>query len=214
MQSRTILLATYNPGKLREISNIAKEYGLIITSPADLGLSVKVIEDGKTFEENASKKVKVFADAIHDPEVLIIGDDSGIEIPALGNQPGVFTRRWSGKEMTDQEIIDYCLEKMKKFSDNDRRAVFRTVLALGKYGEDKMKFFEGSLLGKILNKADERPVIPGLPFGVIFYVTESDMLLLDMHGKSLGERKDYKTHREKAFHNLFQCLRGYTHDPE
>ena len=184
---------------------MASEYGLTITSPADLGLSVDVKEDGKTFKENASKKVRTFADAIKDPRVLIIGDDSGIEIPALDNQPGVFTRRWSGKEMTDQEIISYCLEKMKNLSGKDRRAVFRTVLALGSYGED-MKFFEGSLQGEILKKADKRPIVPGLPFGAIFHVSESDMLLLDMHGKSQKERKGYKTHREKAFHRLFQYL--------
>lgn len=203
---KKVLFATSNPGKLKEITRTAEEFGLNITSPADLGLKIDVDEDGKTFYENAAKKAEAYSNALKDPSVLIIGDDSGIEIAALNNEPGVRTRRWNGNHMTDQEIVDYCLKKMKGFKKTDRNATFKTVLALSQYGEET-KFFEGLLEGEILESPGAKELLPGLPFGAIFYVPENKTLLQDLHGKTLTERKNFMTHREKALNEVYRYIK-------
>ncbi len=101
---KEILLASSNPGKLKGIARTAQGFGLEVVSPAELGLKIDVEEDGATFQENAAKKVEAYTSVLKDPGILVIGDDSGIEIAALNNEPGVRTRRWNGQEMTDQEI--------------------------------------------------------------------------------------------------------------
>lgn len=205
-----ILFATSNPGKLKEIIRIAEEFGLNIMSPNELNLNIDVKENGITFQKNAAKKSEAYANALRDNSILVIGDDSGIEIDALNKQPGVRTRRWNGREMTDQEIVDYCLENMKEFKDTERQATFKTVLALSKYGE-KTKFFEGALNGEILKQPDYRELLPGLPFGSIFYIPEIKTLLRDLHGKKLDERANFMTHRERALNELYKFIKdNYT----
>lgn len=205
MVYKKILFATSNPGKLKEVTRVAREFSLDIVSPAELDLKIDVAEEGNTFHENAAKKAEAYVKALKDPCILVIGDDSGIEIAALNNEPGVRTRRWNGQEMTDQEIVDYCLEKMKKFKKSDREASFRTVLALSQYGEET-KFFEGILAGEILEHPDNRDLMPGLPFGVIFYIPEIKTLLQDLHGKTLAKRDNFMTHRERALNEVYRYI--------
>lgn len=196
-----VLFASNNQGKINELQNYANSLGIQILSPKSLGLSIDVVEDGKDFYENAIKKVKAYLPYVDD-STYVIGDDSGIEIPALGGEPGVYTRRWAGHEMADQEIVDYCLDKMKPYSGDDRKAVFKTVLALG-YKNEPIQFFEGELNGIITTEPDERPIENGLPFRNIFYIPEINKLLLDIHDPSVH----VKTHRERALEKLLMYLK-------
>ena len=70
-------------------------------------------ETGSTFKENALLKVRNARAHLRsaDHQIIVIADDSGMEIDSLGGEPGVFTRRWNGQEMTDNEIINYCLNR-------------------------------------------------------------------------------------------------------
>lgn len=208
MSVKRILFSTSNPGKLAEIRNIAQEYGIEIVSLADLGIdSVDVVEDGVTFQENAAKKVEAYLKEVKDKDIFVIGDDSGIEIPALDNKPGVFTRRWAGYEMTDEEIIDYCLNQMKHLTGEQRHATFKTILALGGKNQP-LQFFDGTLDGVILETEVDTPRLPGLPFNTIFYIPEINKNLIDLHGKSLQERKGFMTHRERALHKIFEYIKS------
>ena len=162
-------------------------------------------EDGSNFHENAEKKVRAYADSLKDSTILVIGDDSGIEIDSLNKEPGVRTKRWAGYEMSDQEIINYCVVKMKGLHDDERRATFKTVLALGSYRNETL-YFEGELDGIIEEEQPNLQVSPGLPFGTIFYIPEVKKLLYELHGKSLDERGGFMTHRERALHKLYEYL--------
>ena len=208
MSVKRILFSTSNPGKLAENRNIAQEYGIEIVSLADLGIdSVDVVEDGVTFQENAAKKVEAYLKEVKDKDIFVIGDDSGIEIPALDNKPGVFTRRWAGYEMTDEEIIDYCLNQMKHLTGEQRHATFKTILALGGKNQP-LQFIDGTLDGVILETEVDTPRLPGLPFNTIFYIPEINKNLIDLHGKSLQERKGFMTHRERALHKIFEYIKS------
>ena len=87
------VLATHNPGKLREMGEILKDFGIEVVSPKDLGITVDVEETGSTFAENAMLKAKAICKAADLPA---IADDSGLCVDALNGAPGVYSARYGG----------------------------------------------------------------------------------------------------------------------
>ena len=100
MAKKELVVATKNKGKLREIKGLLKEFDLKITSLADYPDAPDIVEDGKTFAQNALKKAATIA--LYTKK-LTLGEDSGIEIKALGNQPGIHSARFSGSDATDKK---------------------------------------------------------------------------------------------------------------
>lgn len=200
LEPNKILFASNNKGKIKEIQAFASKLAIEVLSPQDLGISIDVVEDGHTFAENAAKKVQAYLPLV-DKSFYVIGDDSGIEIPALGGEPGVYTRRWAGYEMTDQEIVKYCLEKMIHLSGDERKAAFKTVLALG-HASDEFQYFEGQLEGLITEQPDARPIQPGMPFRNIFLIPEVNKILLDINEPGVN----VLTHRQKALKKIIDYL--------
>jgi XTP/dITP diphosphohydrolase len=194
--SKVLLYATNNPGKVEEISKLLNFYGIKVVCPKDLEIDLDVPETGSSLEENATLKVKGFR-KVSDCK-LILADDTGLEIDALGGEPGIHVRRWKdGKtRMTDQEIIDYCLEKMKNVPKEKRGAQFRTVLSLGQ-SDGTIEIFDGILRGVILEKPAEIRV-EGFPFESLFFVTEWNMILGEQHHLKAEEKGKRLNHRERA----------------
>ena len=93
------VLATHNPGKLREMGEILKDFGIEVVSPRDLGLTVVGEETGTTFAENAMLKAKAICKAAGLPA---IADDSGLCVDALGGAPGVYSARYGGEGLDDK----------------------------------------------------------------------------------------------------------------
>ena len=93
------VLATHNPGKLREMGEILKDFGIEVGSPKDLGITVDVEETGSTFAENAMLKAKAICKAADLPA---IADDSGLCVDALGGAPGVYSARYGGEGLDDK----------------------------------------------------------------------------------------------------------------
>ncbi len=96
MTSRTILLATSNPGKLRDFAGAAAPFGIAIANIPHFSSLPEVVEDGTTFEENARKKAESYSLAV--PGELVLADDSGLEINALGGAPGVYSARYAARD--------------------------------------------------------------------------------------------------------------------
>ena len=92
-------LATHNPGKLREMGEILKDFGIEVVSPKDLGITVDVEETGSTFAENAMLKAKAICKAADLPA---IADDSGLCVDALNGAPGVYSARYGGEGLDDR----------------------------------------------------------------------------------------------------------------
>lgn len=126
-----LFYATTNPGKIFEVGKFLKPFGIELLGPKDLGLSIDVPEEGETLEENAIAKAQAYLDAGVD--MPVISDDTGIEIDVLDGEPGIHVRRWKDKKtrMSDEEVIDYCLMRMKGIHKSKRVAQFRTVIAVG-----------------------------------------------------------------------------------
>ena len=93
------VLATHNPGKLREMGEILKDFGIEVVSPKDLGITVDVEETGSTFAENAMLKAKAICKAANLPA---IADDSGLCVDALNGAPGVYSARYGGEGLDDR----------------------------------------------------------------------------------------------------------------
>lgn len=197
-----IFFATENKGKQREIAKLAEMYGdeISLTFP-DETMRVKVSEDGTTFEQNALLKAEAYADLV-DNETIVVGDDSGLVIPALNNEPGVHSRRWAGYEMTDQELIDHCLEKMQDLRGQERAAAFETVL-VALFPDSAPMVYRGQMYGRILEEPSGEEMQEGFPFRSLFWVDGMDCLLYDFDAFSSAERDGFLTHREAAFMQLF-----------
>ena len=95
-----ILFATTNAGKIREVAAIMKDVGIEVVSLKDAGISADIEENGTTFEENAMIKASSIAalPEVQDGQTIVIADDSGLEIDALGGQPGIYSARYLGED--------------------------------------------------------------------------------------------------------------------
>lgn len=193
---REILYATNNPGKVVEISKLLEHNGIKVASPKDLEIDLDVPETGSTLEENATLKAKAFS--LVAGGRIVLSDDTGLEIESLGGEPGIHVRRWRDGQtrMSDEEIIQYCLERMKDVAPEWRGARFKTVLVLA-HPNGKIETFEGTLSGIIeLVASDLR--VEGFPFESLFFVPEWDMLLGQARQLSAEEMGNRLNHREKA----------------
>ena len=117
------VLATHNPGKLKEMADILSGLGVEVVSPADVGISVDVEETGTTFVENAMLKAKAICAASGLPA---IADDSGLCVDALNGAPGVYSARYGGEGLDDTGRYRLLLENMK--GQMPRTAKFVSVI--------------------------------------------------------------------------------------
>lgn len=193
---KQLLYATTNPGKLFEVSRYLGQFGIKVYSPADFNLSVEVAETAATLAENSKMKVKTYLD--QGVNCLVMADDTGVEIDALKGEPGIHVRRWKdGKTpMTDQEIIDYCLFRMRKIHPLVRQAKFTTVLSLG-IPHEEIDIYVGELNGTILEEPSKF-AIEGFPFESLFYIPQWEMVLGEVHRLPIEKKIHYLTHRELA----------------
>lgn len=192
-----IVYATTNPGKFSEVQKLFAGHGITIKSAADYHVDIDVEETGTTLEENAILKAEAYRDAINE-DVIVLGDDTGLEIDALGGEPGIKVRRWKGYKMTDDEIIAYAVERLKDVPDEKRTAQFRTVIAVAKRGL-LTKTFVGILPGKIVAKPHDFRE-EGLPFQPLFFSTEYHQMLYQIHSLPTADKiaQHIVTHRERA----------------
>jgi len=119
-----MILATNNLGKLKEIREILKEYK--IYSLKEKGIDIDVLEDGKTFLENAKKKaIEVYK--ISNSNEGVIADDSGLCITCLNGFPGVETHRFLGEDATDRERNEYLINEVNKYDDRSAQFICNLV---------------------------------------------------------------------------------------
>jgi XTP/dITP diphosphohydrolase len=125
-----MLLATRNQGKVREFEHLlASLDGLRVLTLSDVGETSQVVEDGDTFEANASKKATEIARATG---LLVLSDDSGLEVDALGGRPGVHSARYAGDSASDADNNQKLIAELQRLAvPHERRtARYRVVLAL------------------------------------------------------------------------------------
>ena len=140
-----LLIATNNPGKVREYEELLVGLPVAITHPAQEKLLLEVDECGDTFEENARIKVLAYAQA---SGLLTLADDSGLEVDALGGAPGVRSARYAGPHVTDADRNRKLLAELKHVPAEERSARFQCVVALAR-SDGTIHTAEGTLEGRI-----------------------------------------------------------------
>jgi XTP/dITP diphosphohydrolase len=185
-----VLAATKNPGKLEEFRRIFPEVELV--SADELGLP-DVVEDGATFEANAAKKARELSEK---SGLLALGDDSGLEVDALGGAPGVLSARYSGggAEANVRKLLD----ALRGVPDPRRTARFRCVIALADGGV--IELASGACEGRI----DREPRgSGGFGYDPIFVPLEGDGRTM---AELAGAEKDALSHRGRACRALRPVL--------
>lgn len=206
---KRLVFATENPAKLAEIRKFARKFDVEVLSPSEAGLApVSVEELGETYEENARLKVEAYLDQPIPDDVVLCGDDSGIEITALGGEPGLHTRRWLGYSMSDDEIVGYALGRLHDIKD--RTAVFKSTLAYTIAG-GAVQFVTGELKGSIATLPLAGQVHQeGYPFRRLFVVDGNLPIGQSDQMSTENSSEDRYSHREKAFKALFERIKEVT----
>jgi XTP/dITP diphosphohydrolase len=185
-----LVIASHNRGKVREIADLLAPFGIEAVSAAELGLP-EPDETGETFIENARLKAVAAADA---SGLIALADDSGLEVAALGGQPGIHSARWAEEARDFGAAMARVNHELKAAGAKDLRANFVCVLALAR-PHGSAEAFEGKVFGTIV-----WPPRGGRGFGYdpIFVPDGYD----ETFGEMEPELKDAISHRARAFEKL------------
>jgi XTP/dITP diphosphohydrolase len=194
-----LLVATNNLGKLREYRQLLRGVPAEFVAPADLGLALEVHETGATFADNARLKAEAFASA---SGLATLADDSGLEVDALGGEPGVRSARYGGPGRSDEARYRLVLDRLAGVKWEDRGARFRCVIALAPLSHagsalPSISFAEGLCEGFIARAARGAG---GFGYDPVFYVPEYGLTMAEL----ATEAKNRISHRARAV----QAIRG------
>lgn len=126
-----LLIATHNRGKLVEYQELLSGLPLELVTLDDVGIKEDIEETGTSFAENARLKAIAYAEQ---SQLCTIADDSGLEVDALGGEPGVYSRRYAGERASDADRITYLLYKLRDVPVEARSARFRCAIAIAQLG--------------------------------------------------------------------------------
>jgi XTP/dITP diphosphohydrolase len=191
MKTKKLIFASNNNHKLEELKAICSE-NLEITGLKEAGIEIEIEEPFYSLTENAKEKCRVISELTKKD---CFSEDTGLEIEALQNEPGVRSARYAGFPVNPVANMELVLTKMKGISN--RKARFRTVIAL--YQAGNYHFFEGTCNGKI---AETARGTGGFGYDPIFIPTPYEITFSEMD-KSL---KNNISHRKQAFDKLFLFL--------
>ena len=146
MGSGKLLVATRNVGKLKELSALLSGAPFELVSLSDVGIDEDVEETGSTMEENATLKATTYARLSGMPT---LADDSGLEVEALGGEPGVFSARYAGEGASDAQRIDFLHKKLQGIPEDSWNARFRCVIAIV-WPSEPVELYTGECYGMII----------------------------------------------------------------
>lgn len=187
-----LLIATSNPGKYREIKEGLAPLGWTLFSLLDYPFKMPP-EEGSTFEDNAVLKA---AFAAKHSGMPTLADDSGLEVEALGGEPGVYSARYGNKK-TDMERNVFLLERLKGIPASERKARFVAVVVIA-YPDGYMELYRGETEGEILEAPRGEW---GFGYDPLFYLSEVGKTFAEMP----LEQKAAYSHRGKALKLLLEA---------
>ena len=190
----TLLLATRNKGKIKEVKRHLADIPYEIKTLDDLNISDDVEEKGISYEENALLKAKTIGDKT---KILTLGEDSGLEIDIFDGWPGIYSARHTIG--TDEDKIDAILGKMNNIPEEKRTAKYKSVAILYDPSTKSVHKFEGSCEGFITEK---RIGTHGFGYDPIFWSQD----LGKTFGTSSDEEKNKVSHRGRALLQLKKFL--------
>lgn len=183
----TLLVATNNKGKLREYASLLEGLPFELTTLKEAGILDDIEETGLSMEQNAIQKATAYSVL---SGLITLADDSGLEVDALGGEPGPFSRRYAGENVSDRERNNYLLSKLEDVPWESRTARFRCVIAIAR-PDGWMRTCEGVCEGIIA--LDSRGS-GGFGYDPVFYLPEMDRRMAEL----TLEEKNEISHRGRA----------------
>lgn len=205
MKPRTVLIATSNAGKLRDFAGAAGNHGITVEGIPGFSSLPPVVEDGLTFEANARKKAEEYSRTF--PGELVLADDSGLEVDALGGAPGAHSARYAADEPhavesnTDDEANNArVLRELISVPPQKRGARFVCVIAAARDGQT-LATFRGTAEGVVL---DAPRGTNGFGYDPLFYLPQIGKTFAEL---SAEEKSNY-SHRGAAFRAFLEWYRS------
>ena len=190
-----LLLATNNQAKVREYKSLLPDLSYELVTLVEQGITVVVNEVGESLEENARLKATVIA---AQSQLLALADDSGLEVDALGGEPGRLSARYAGENASDTERINLLLARLKGVPREKRTARFRCVIAVAT-PDGKVNFCSGECQGLItFTPRGEH----GFGYDPVFYLPELDKTMAELP----LALKNQVSHRGQAARQVYQVL--------
>lgn len=193
-----LIFATSNQGKMKEVRMILSDLSGDIMSLADAGISIDIIEDGNTFEENAIIKAKTIMEYTGE---IVMADDSGLEIDAFNKKPGIHSARFLGEETPYDVKNQYILNKLEDIKYEERTARFVCAIACA--------FPDGNLITKrgVMEGVIGREIKGDNGFGYdpIFFLPEFNCTSAELR----PEQKNQVSHRAKALEAIKKELKRF-----
>ncbi len=203
---KRILIATSNPGKLRDFAGAAAVHGVKVEGVPNFSALPAVVEDGLTFEDNARKKAEEYSRAA--PGQLVLADDSGLEVDALQGAPGVHSARYAADDphradsnTDDDANNERVLRELRDVPAEQRTGRFVCVLAVARNGKT-LATFRGVAEGTIL---DRLRGTGGFGYDPMFYFPEIQKTLAEL----TPEEKANYSHRGAAFRQFLEWIDKY-----
>jgi XTP/dITP diphosphohydrolase len=193
-----VVLATGNPGKVREIQRILGDLGVAVVPQSEFGVS-DAEESGTSFVENALIKARHASVMTGLPA---IADDSGLVVDALDGRPGVYSARYSGADATDESNIDKLLRELLGVPGEKRTAAFHCCAVFVSADDTTSLVAEGQWTGRIL---EQRRGTGGFGYDPVFFDPECGRTAAELG----PELKNARSHRGKALAALADMLRQH-----
>ena len=197
MNRKQLLVATHNPGKVREYRYLLRDMPVDLVSLDDLGISHDVDETGVTFHENAWLKARAYCGL---GKMLTLSDDSGLEVDALGGEPGVHSARYGGNRCrSDEDRVSLLVSNLEGIPWERRTARFRCVIAI--CDPDGI---EVSVVGSVAGMIQYKPQgTEGFGYDPVFYLPSFQCTIAQLS----MEDKNRISHRGDAAHRAVMALR-------
>jgi XTP/dITP diphosphohydrolase len=192
-----LIVATKNKSKMKEIRNILSDISFEVVSLNDLSEEFEIDENGKTFYENAKKKALTVSQIYRDN--YVVGEDSGLCVQYLQGAPGVYSKRYSGKDATDLKNNLKLLNQLEEVPSENRIAKFICSLVLAKKGKEIAQF-QSELNGLIHNKLEGAN---GFGYDPLFFLPKFNKTTAQLK----TEQKNKISHRFGAFAKLKKFLK-------
>ena len=190
-----LLLATKNAAKVQEYLLLLRALPFKLTNLAEEGIDTVVSETGDTLEQNAALKAAAYASMSN---MLALADDSGLEVDALGGEPGVLSARYAGTDASDEERVAWLLARLEGIPWGKRKARVRCVIAIA-WPEGQMELCQGECQGIIALKPKGEN---GFGYDPIFYLPHLGKTMAELS----IEKKNEVSHRGKAAQKAREML--------
>ena len=195
--AETLVIASHNPGKVREIAELVEPFGVAVKSAGDLGLA-EPEETGTTFAQNAELKARASAEGAGLPA---LADDSGLSVRALGGRPGIYSARWAGPDKDFRAAMDRVERELREVNGGeggDRSACFVCALTLA-WPDGRSRTFQGQVDGTLVYPPrGER----GFGYDPVFVPEGHEITFGEMEPAA----KHAMSHRARAFRQLVDAV--------